>query len=50
MPEKQLKKYSQSVLSDQRNANQNNLEISPYTIRMAKIKTSGDNTCWQGCG
>jgi hypothetical protein len=19
-------------------------------IRMAKIKTSGDNTCWKGCG
>ena len=19
-------------------------------VRMAKIKTSGDNTCWRGCG
>jgi hypothetical protein len=38
------------VLSGQKNANQNNSEILPYTIRMAKIKTSGDNTCWRGCG
>jgi hypothetical protein len=38
------------VLSDQTNANQRDLEIPPYTNQMAKIKTSGDNTYWQGCG
>jgi len=38
------------VLSDQINANQNNPDILPYSVRMAKIKTSGDNTCCQGCG
>jgi hypothetical protein len=38
------------IFSDQRNVNQNNIEILPYTIRMAEIKTSGDNTCWKGCG
>jgi hypothetical protein len=32
------------VLSDQRNANQNDLEFLPTPIRMAKIKTSVDNT------
>ena len=37
------------VLNDQRNANQNDPEILLTPIRMAKIKTSGDNTCWQGC-
>jgi hypothetical protein len=38
------------VLSDQRNANQNDPEIQPTPIKMANIKTSGDNTCWWGCG
>jgi hypothetical protein len=38
------------VHSDQRNANQKDPEIPLYTIRMAKIKISGDNTCWRGCG
>jgi hypothetical protein len=33
------------VLSDQRNTNQNNLKIHFIPIRMAKLKTSGDNTC-----
>jgi hypothetical protein len=36
------------VRSDQRNANQNDPEIT--SIRMATIKTSGDNTCWRRCG
>jgi hypothetical protein len=31
------------VLKDLRNANQND----PTPIRMGKIKTSGDNTCWR---
>ena len=26
------------------------LRLHLTTIRMAKIKTSGDSTCWQGCG
>jgi len=39
------------VLSDQRNANQNYPGYSTFTpIRMAKIKSSGDHTCWRGCG
>ena len=37
------------VLSDQRNVNQN-LRFHLTPIRVAKIKTSGDNTCWSGCG
>jgi hypothetical protein len=36
------------VLSNQRNANQKDPTIAP--VRMAKIKTSGDNTSWRGCG
>jgi hypothetical protein len=36
-------------LSDKRNANQNDSEFYLTPIRMAKIKTSGDNTCWRGC-
>jgi hypothetical protein len=38
------------VLKDHGNANQNDPEIPLSPIRMAKIKTSGDSTCWQGCG
>ena len=38
------------VLSDQRNKNQNDPAIPPYIIRMAKIKISGDNAFWIGCG
>jgi hypothetical protein len=38
------------VLSDKRNENQNNPEILPYSVRMAKIKPSDDNTHWRGCG
>jgi hypothetical protein len=38
------------VFSDQGRPNQNNPEIPSYTIRMTKIKNSGDSTCWQGCG
>ena len=25
-------------------------EVPPHTVRMAKIKNSGDSRCWQGCG
>jgi hypothetical protein len=38
------------VLIDQRNANQTTLKFHLTPIIMAKIKTSGDNTCWRGCG
>jgi hypothetical protein len=27
-----------------------NLRFNLTPVRMAKIKTSGDNTCWRGCG
>jgi hypothetical protein len=37
------------VRSDHRNANQNDPEIQPIPVRMAEIKTMGDNTCWRGC-
>jgi hypothetical protein len=36
------------VLSDQRNANQNDHDLT--LTRMANIKTSGDSRCWHGCG
>jgi hypothetical protein len=39
-----------NVLSDQRNAIKMTLRFHLTPIRMAKIKTSGDNTCWRGCG
>jgi len=39
-----------NILSHQGNVNQNNPEILSHTVRMAKIKNSGDNRCWQGCG
>jgi hypothetical protein len=38
------------VLSDQRNANQTTLIFCLTPFRVAKIKTSSDNTCWRGCG
>ena len=39
-----------NILNHQGNANQNNPEIIPHTIRMTKIKNSGNSRCWQGCG
>jgi hypothetical protein len=51
MADKHLKKKKMfKVLSDQRNANQTTLRFHLTPVRMAKIKTSGDNTCWGGCG
>ena len=38
------------VLSDQRNANQNDPKINLIPVRMAKIKTSCDNICQRGSG
>jgi hypothetical protein len=48
MADKHLKKFN--ILNLQGNANQNNPEIPPHTVRMAKIKNSDDSRCWQGCG
>jgi hypothetical protein len=39
-----------NILNHQENANQNNSEIPPKPVKMAKIKNSGDCSCWQGCG
>jgi hypothetical protein len=39
-----------NILSHQRNANQNDPETPLHTIRMAKMKNSGDSRCWLGCG
>jgi hypothetical protein len=39
-----------NILNHQRNANQNNPEMHLTSVRMAKIKNSGDSRCWQGCG
>ena len=38
-------KYMLSVLSHQGRANQNDPEIQPTPIRMAKIKNSRNSTC-----
>ena len=38
-----------NILSHQENASQNIPEIPPHTVRMAKIKNSGDSRCWRGC-
>jgi hypothetical protein len=38
-----------NILNHQGNADLNNPEIPPHN-RIAKIKTSGDSRCWQGCG
>ena len=48
MAKKHLKKFK--VSSNQGNENQMNLRFHLTPIRMAKIKTSGDNTCCRGCG
>jgi len=37
-----------NILSHQGNANQNNPEFHLIPVRIAKIKNSGDNRCWQG--
>jgi hypothetical protein len=49
MAEKHLKKCSKSLVIREM---QINLTLRFYlaSIRMAKIKTLGDSTCWRGCG
>jgi len=39
-----------NILSHQGNANQNALRLYLTLVRIAKIKNSGDNKCWQECG
>ena len=49
MAEKHLKKCSKSlVIREMQIKTTPRLYLTP--IRMAKIKTTGDNTCWRGCG
>jgi hypothetical protein len=38
------------VLSEQKTQVKTTLRIHLTPIRMAKLKTSGDNKCWGGCG
>jgi hypothetical protein len=47
------KKHMKKVLTipgHKRNANQNHTKISPHPVRMATIKNTTNNKCWQGCG
>jgi hypothetical protein len=39
-----------NILRHHGNANQNIPEIIPHTVRMPKIKNSGNSRCCQGCG
>jgi hypothetical protein len=49
MAEEHLKKCPKSlVIIEMQNETILRFHLTP--IRMAKIKTSGDNTCWIGCG
>jgi hypothetical protein len=48
MTEKHLKKCSKSLVIRERQIKMT-LRFHFTPIRMAKIKTSGDNTCWRGC-
>ena len=38
-----------NILSHQRNANQDNSEISFYTCKNGQDKNTNDNTCMRGC-
>jgi hypothetical protein len=49
MAEKHLKKCSKSLVIREIQIKRT-LRFHLTPIRMAKIKTSGDNTCWRGCG
>ena len=48
MAEKHLKKCSKSLVI-RKIQNKTTLRFHLTSIRKAKIKTSGDNTCWRGC-
>jgi hypothetical protein len=49
MAEKHLKKCSKSLVIREMQIKMT-LRFYLTPVRMAKIKTSGDNTCWRGCG
>ena len=49
MAEAHLKKCSKSLVIKEMQIKMT-LKFYLTPIRMAKIKTSGDSTCWQGCG
>jgi hypothetical protein len=49
MAEKHLKKLSKSLVIREMQIKMT-LRFHFTPIRMAKIKTSGDYTCWRGCG
>ena len=38
-----------NILSHKGNENQMTLIVHLTSVRMAKIKNSGDSICWQGC-
>jgi hypothetical protein len=48
MAEAHLKKCSKSLVIKEMQI-KTNLKLYLTPIRMAKIKTSGDSTCWRGC-
>jgi hypothetical protein len=49
MAEKHIKKCSNSLVIRKMQI-KTTLRFHLTPVRMAKIKTSGDNTCWRGCG
>jgi hypothetical protein len=49
MTEKHLKKCSTSLVIREMQI-KTTLRFHLKLVRMAKIKTSGNNTCWRGCG
>jgi hypothetical protein len=49
MPEKHLKKCSTSLIIREMQI-KTTLRFYLTTVRMAKIKNSGDSRCWLGCG
>jgi hypothetical protein len=49
MAEKHLKKCSKSLVKREMQIKMT-LTFFLTPVRMSKIKTSGDNTCWRGCG
>jgi hypothetical protein len=49
MTEKHLKKCSKSLIIREMQIKMT-LRFHLTPVRMAKIKTSGEKTCWRGCG